>query len=522
MRYCSLREGWLPQHRGTLYCTILLPAADPEGKKVQGVLSNAFQYRTAFQPENLPKLTEVVFPEVERVPLEKQNWEIKNDTRGDFFIGASAFLGNAIEKIELADGVVYIGNSAFNGNSLTEVTFPASISYIGNQSFAKNTALATLTFPDKTDLEVQVDAGTFGMSVIEKVQMPPTTAKLHANAFLKSKGQPKVEITIDGKILPGVTVTSNYHDVIKISHTITFDAGEGGSAEFASAETFKNKLEKLPEATRDGFGFTGWFTAEEGGDMITADKVYDADTTLYAHWGTSPAAIEEGLNNLPEELTPADKETVEKLINDYDALSEGEKAKLPAGTKEKLEAAEAKIEAAEAKSEAAKYADAVSSLATNFVEAATGGYTAAKYTEGTYKPFAEALNAAKAVIGNKDATTADLEAADLALSTAKAALVEKSANSMKVAVKTKTVKVKKVKKAKQNVAAITVTGAKGAVTYKKAGGSAKLTVNAKTGKITVKKGTKKGTYKVKVTVTAAGDGNFKPGTKTVTVTIKVK
>ena len=48
-------------------------------------------------------------------------------------------------------------------------------------------------------------------------------------------------------------------------------------------------------------------------------------------------------------------------------------------------------------------------------------------------------------------------------------------------------------------------------------------VNARTGNIKVKKGVKKGTYKVKVRVKAAGNANYKPsGWKTVTVTGKVK
>ena len=47
-------------------------------------------------------------------------------------------------------------------------------------------------------------------------------------------------------------------------------------------------------------------------------------------------------------------------------------------------------------------------------------------------------------------------------------------------------------------------------------------INKTTGKVTVKKGLKKGTYKIKVKVSAAGDNNYKSGNKTVTLTIKVK
>ena len=66
--------------------------------------------------------------------------------------------------------------------------------------------------------------------------------------------------------------------------------------------------------------------------------------------------------------------------------------------------------------------------------------------------------------------------------------------------------------------------ARGKVTYAKvAKGSAKcLTVNKKTGKVKVRKGTKKGTYKIKIKVTAKGNRNYKAGSKTVTCKVVVK
>ena len=44
---------------------------------------------------------------------------------------------------------------------------------------------------------------------------------------------------------------------------------------------------------------------------------------------------------------------------------------------------------------------------------------------------------------------------------------------------------------------------------------------SKAGKVTVKKGLKKNTYKVKVNVKAAGNANYKKATKAVTLKIKV-
>lgn len=93
---------------------------------------------------------------------------------------------------------------------------------------------------------------------------------------------------------------------------------------------------------------------------------------------------------------------------------------------------------------------------------------------------------------------------------------------MTVKTSIKTVKYKSLKKAKKTVAPITVKKAIGKVSYKKLSGKKNFTVNSKTGKITIKKGTKKGTYTVKVRVTAAGSSNYKSLSKTVTVKIKVK
>lgn len=100
----------------------------------------------------------------------------------------------------------------------------------------------------------------------------------------------------------------------------------------------------------------------------------------------------------------------------------------------------------------------------------------------------------------------------------------KYANPIIVKGKTVTVKLKSLKKKTQTIAqknAFKITKAQGKVTYTKSGGEKKITVS-KSGKLTVKKGLKKGSYKVKVKVKAAGNKSYKPSSKTATVTIKIK
>ncbi len=103
-------------------------------------------------------------------------------------------------------------------------------------------------------------------------------------------------------------------------------------------------------------------------------------------------------------------------------------------------------------------------------------------------------------------------------------LLPKEANPMTVKVKTKgqTVKVKKLKNRSVTVQPLQVTKAKGTVTYKKLSGSKKLTLSKKTGKLTLKKGTKKGTYKVRIQVKAAGDQYYNVKTVERKVTVRVK
>lgn len=92
--------------------------------------------------------------------------------------------------------------------------------------------------------------------------------------------------------------------------------------------------------------------------------------------------------------------------------------------------------------------------------------------------------------------------------------VVKSAQPMKINVTSKTLKVSNLKK-KAASFTLKVTSAQGKVTFKSS--SKKVTVTSK-GKVTVKKGTGKGSYKI--TVTAAGNGCFNKGTKTLTIKVK--
>lgn len=67
-------------------------------------------------------------------------------------------------------------------------------------------------------------------------------------------------------------------------YTVTFNPN-GGTVSPTSAKTGTDgRLESLPVPTRGGDTFQGWYLAEEGGAQVTADTIFEGDTTVYAHW----------------------------------------------------------------------------------------------------------------------------------------------------------------------------------------------------------------------------------------------
>ena len=102
----------------------------------------------------------------------------------------------------------------------------------------------------------------------------------------------------------------------------------------------------------------------------------------------------------------------------------------------------------------------------------------------------------------------------------------KERNTLSVKGKTAKVKKNKVRRKKQKLKVSKVIKFKnkgqGRITYSKISGSKKISINGSNGKVTVKKKTKKGTYKVTVWVKAAGNSTYAPIKKKVTFKIKVK
>ena len=160
---------------------LVVPAVDDNGNKVQGVGNNAFKSLN---------LESVEFPKNVKAPSNGQ-WDSTVTTRGDFFIGASAFQGNNLTELTVPEGVIYIGVNAFSKNKLKSARFPSTLMMIGNGAFSTN-EIANLEFSKVTDYPLSIDNMAFAINNIESVQLPDKTEKVSKWTFLRNTGKEPV------------------------------------------------------------------------------------------------------------------------------------------------------------------------------------------------------------------------------------------------------------------------------------------------------------------------------------------
>ena len=248
--------------------------------------------------------TEKATTHIEKVKLSKgmtaipagmfTNQKVKNVEipEGIKTIGKRAFAGNRVETLKLSGTVEKIDEYAFWNNQIKELEIPGNVKTIGRYAFQRTQDSIKASINKVVLHEGLESIGKQAFyqtltSECKSIDLPTTVKVLDAAAF---EGNAKV--TLISLVEDQVNAVGDYakvvakgtaHEIVLI-HKVTFDAGEG-KADAETARTDKDgKLAELPGAVRDGYTFEGWFTAAEGGDAVTADTVFDRDTTVFAHW----------------------------------------------------------------------------------------------------------------------------------------------------------------------------------------------------------------------------------------------
>jgi len=82
-------------------------------------------------------------------------------------------------------------------------------------------------------------------------------------------------------------------------YTITLNSNGGTPASYIHKVTYKEKYGSMPEPSRTGYTFAGWYTAASGGNKISADSdvTITSNQTLYAHWNANVYTVTFNGNN---------------------------------------------------------------------------------------------------------------------------------------------------------------------------------------------------------------------------------
>lgn len=222
------------------------------------------------------------------------NQQIKNVEipEGVTSIGSRAFAGNRVETLKISGTVEKIDDYAFWNNQLKEVEIPGNVKTIGRYAFQRTQEYIKASINKVVLHEGLESIGKNAFyqtltSECKSIDLPTTVKVLDATAF---KGN--APVTLTSVVEDQANATGDYkkvvtkgdaHEVVLV-RKVTFDAGEGKTDAKTTRTDKDGKLAELPTAARDGYTFEGWFTAAEGGEAVTADTVFDKDTTVFAHW----------------------------------------------------------------------------------------------------------------------------------------------------------------------------------------------------------------------------------------------
>lgn len=366
------------------------------------------------------------------------------------------------KKYTVLPGVKSIGYAAFYyAKNLEEVVLPEGLKKIDAEAFDYCEKLKKINFPSTL-----VSIGSYAFyccTLIESVVLPSGFKSIGYGAFEECYGLKTI------KLPEGLTFIGSYAFEDCDELTSLYIPGSATLAQYAVS--YCDKLETL--------------TIGKGMKVLPEYAIYDNSALKVIKIG-------EGMEEMEYEC-----------IYDNDYL---EKVYLPDSIK--------KIDG-----------NAIDSYASGFtIVASCNNYVAEDYSEYLYVGFepTHKYDIKKVITPATLTSTGIRECICSGCGESKTEVLPKLKKNTLTA-KGKTVKLKYSAKAQSVKAkkAVTVKKAQGKVSYKIAKKNKNFKV-AKNGKITVKKGLKAGTYKVKVKVTAAGNISYAKGSKTVTVKIVVK
>ena len=244
-------------------------------------------------------------------------------------IGDGAFSNcTSLSEITLRDGLKTIGADAFlSCKALTSITLPDSVTDIGKEAFQSCEGLKSITIP-KNVTTIEPDTFYWCFS-LKDITLPAGLTSFQDDLSfcpagriratdVKTDENGKPILNPDGSYIyiytpDGAIYFNNDRDhadnllknpvlagrnFLCLCH-VTFDA-KGGDLTYDKVPVYEtekiigtkaNKLKAIPNPTRAGYNFTGWYTDTDGKQLFNADETaITDDITLHAGWDFDPNA----------------------------------------------------------------------------------------------------------------------------------------------------------------------------------------------------------------------------------------
>ena len=243
----------------------------------------------------------------------------------------------SLKRLEIPEGIVTIGSFA-GCTALETLSLPASLKEIfhqdrfvdeyaggmfhgcdslkkvtvapGNKTYTSDDYAIYTNKGETLDLFYNHQAIEYTVPAevtrIDEFSLQDETLKLETITI------PRTVETIDEESIYNVYITVNCYQDSEAYHyakdrhpfrlldteegVLTFDAGEGNTEETSKKLTIGSCIGTLPDASREGYQFAGWYTSENGGNQVHIYTIFEKDMTVYARWTTSDKRVELNAN----------------------------------------------------------------------------------------------------------------------------------------------------------------------------------------------------------------------------------
>ena len=241
-------------------------------------------------------------------------------------MGGAAFAEcEKLTTLSLGEKIKTIGNYAFeNCSILDNVTIPDSVTSIGDHAFSDCLGLETLSLGENIETideyafdncskltSVTIPQNVkeikrltfFGCSSLESITLP-AGFKFFNDPLIKCRPECVIYFNNDedaardrfGENAVGDNAVLAGHKFLCLCK-VTFDAKGGELNDDAVVPVYKtekiigtkaNDLKAIPNPTRPGYNFTGWYTDTDYKQLFNADETITKNITLYAGWDKAP------------------------------------------------------------------------------------------------------------------------------------------------------------------------------------------------------------------------------------------